>query len=191
MTWREFVASLVGSLAWPATAAFVVWVFREQISTLFAGPVKRWKAGPVEMEFWAQEAAEVVEQVGVLDAVAAGQQDDEIAQLAELAEKTPAVAVMAGFRLVESELRAIGQIGGIDGADHMPVSKLLMTEADRGLITQESVAAVRGLMTLRNVVTHDNGSGTSVTPARAQEYVVLVQGVLFALSRSPTRTART
>lgn len=182
---------MVGSLAWPATAAFVVWVFREQISTLFVGPIKRWKAGPVEMEFWAQEAAEVVEQVGILDAVAAGQQDDEIAQLAELAEKTPAVAVMAGFRLVERELRAIGQIGGIDGADHMPVSKLLMTEAERGLITQESVAAVRGLMTLRNVVTHDNGSGTSVTPARAQEYVVLVQGVLFALSRSPTRAART
>lgn len=185
------MASLVGSLAWPAAASFVVWVFREQISTLFAGPVKRWKAGPVEMEFWAQEAAEVVEQVGVLDAVAAGQQDDEIAQLAELAEKTPVVAVMAGFRLVERELREIGQIGDIDGADRMPVSRLLVAEAEQGLVTQESVAAVRGLMTLRNVVTHDGGSGTSVTPERAQEYVVLVQGVLFALSRSPARTART
>jgi len=59
VSWREFVTSLVGSLAWPASVAFVVWVFREQISTLFAGPVKRWKAGPVEMEYWAQEAAEV------------------------------------------------------------------------------------------------------------------------------------
>jgi len=185
VSWREFVASLVGSLAWPASATFIVWVFREQIAALFAGPVKRWKAGPVEMEYWAQEAAEVFEQVGILDAVAAGQQDDEIAQLAELAEKTPVVAVMAGFRLVERELRKIGQMGGIEGADHIPVSKLLVAAARQGLITQESVAAVRGLMTLRNVVTHDDGSGTSVTSARAQEYVVLVQGVLFALSRAP------
>jgi len=167
--------------------ALIAWTFRQQIAALFDGPIKRWKAGPLEMEYWAQETAEVVDHVGILDAVAAGEQDDEIAQLAELAEKTPVVAVMAGFRLVERELRIIARAGGLDDTEGLPVSKLITREAEAGLITQETVSAVRGLLTLRNLAAHDDGSGLSVTPERAQEYVVLVQGVLFALSRSPGR----
>jgi hypothetical protein len=54
MSWREFIASLVSSLAWPVTVAVCVVVFRRQISKLMSGLVlRRFKAGPggVEAEF--------------------------------------------------------------------------------------------------------------------------------------------
>jgi uncharacterized phage-associated protein len=51
MSWREFVASLVSSLAWPLSLATIAWLLRRQLAALLDGPVKRWKAGPVEIEY--------------------------------------------------------------------------------------------------------------------------------------------
>lgn len=188
MGWKEFVASLVSSLAWPVSAATVVWLMRRQLAALLDGPIKRWKAGPVEVEYWTRETAEVADSVGVLDAVTAGrteEPDDELARLAELAEKTPVLAVLEGYRLVEREVRRIGQEGSIDGADKAPLSKLLATEVEAGLVPQETLNAVRGLTALRNLAAHGPAAETTTTVERAREYVVLVQAVLFALSRPP------
>lgn len=188
MGWKEFVASLVSSLAWPVSAATVVWLLRSQLAALLDGPIKRWKAGPVEVEYWTRETAEVADSVGVLDAVTAGraeEPDDELARLAELAEKTPVLAVIEGYRLVEREVRRIGHEGGIEGADQAPLSKLLATEVEAGLVTPETLNAVRGLTALRNLAAHGPAAETTTTVERAREYVVLVQAVLFALSRPP------
>lgn len=193
MSWREFVASLVSSLAWPLSVATIAWLLRRQLAALLDGPVKRWKAGPVEIEYWAEETADVAESVDVLDAVKASRAeppDDELARLAELAERTPALAVIQGYRLVEREVRRIGAENDIEGAKNAPLNKLLATEVDAGLITPETLNAVRGLTALRNLAAHGPAPETTTTVERAREYVVLVQAVLFALSRPPRRQDR-
>jgi hypothetical protein len=65
--WREFIASVIDSLAWPAAAAIVAWLLRDQLRQLLAAPIRRLKAEPLEVE-WDHEAAEVVESLAALRA---------------------------------------------------------------------------------------------------------------------------
>jgi hypothetical protein len=48
---KQFIASVVGSLAWPGAVVVIALLFRRQLAALLASPVKRLKAGPVELEF--------------------------------------------------------------------------------------------------------------------------------------------
>jgi hypothetical protein len=113
MTWREFIASLVGSLAWPVSLAVVVGLLRRQLIGLLEAPVKRWKAGPVEVGYWAEEAAQIAGSVVALEAATGHvEYDDELEQLAELAERAPEAAILSSFRLVEAEVRRIARVNG-------------------------------------------------------------------------------
>jgi hypothetical protein len=53
MDTKQFIASLVSSLAWPAAVLGIVLLFRKQLADLLTGPLRRLKAGPggVELEF--------------------------------------------------------------------------------------------------------------------------------------------
>jgi len=58
---KQFIASLVSSLAWPAAVVAVAFLFRKQLATLLtSGPLKRLKAGPFELEL--DRIAAVVEE---------------------------------------------------------------------------------------------------------------------------------
>ena len=46
-----FVASLVGSLAWPAAIALLAWWFRAEVKVLLRRPLRRAKVGIVEAEW--------------------------------------------------------------------------------------------------------------------------------------------
>jgi len=138
--------------------------------------------GPVDVESWARASGQVGSSVAALEAAGAStEQDDALAQLAELAEGAPATAVLSSFGLIEEELRRIAASAGLPtGA---PAAALADMAARAGRITPETVSAVRGLVALRNLAAH--GGDEEVTAARAREYVALVQAVLFALSRPP------
>lgn len=61
MDTKQFIASLVSSLAWPAAVVAVAFLFRKQLATLLtSGPLKRLKAGPFELEL--DRIAAVVEE---------------------------------------------------------------------------------------------------------------------------------
>lgn len=45
------------------TVGVIVWLLRHELGALLEAPVKRWKAGPVEVEYWQQTAVEVAESV--------------------------------------------------------------------------------------------------------------------------------
>lgn len=187
MNWREFAASLVSSLAWPASAALIVFLLRKQLRSLLESPVKRWKAGPVEVEYWAEETAQIAGSVAALEAAGVDSGDDELDQLARLAEKAPVAAILSGFQLVEREVRRIAAGAGIDAAEAAPLSRVVVMEAEAGLLSPETVSAIRGLSVLRNLAAH--GTERQATPERAREYVALVEGVLYALRRASPRPA--
>jgi hypothetical protein len=50
MDWKQFISSVVGSLAWPAAVAFLIYVFRQPIEGVIARLTKL-KGGGVEAEF--------------------------------------------------------------------------------------------------------------------------------------------
>lgn len=51
MNWREFVASLVGSVAWPLAAVIALALFRRQVTALLEAPLRRLKAAPFELSW--------------------------------------------------------------------------------------------------------------------------------------------
>src|SRR5438876_4745739 len=98
--------------------------------------MKRWTAGPVEVEYqWERAAVDVAGSVAA--APAGGDTDPEIQRLRTLADTDPAAAIDAAFALVERELRAIAARGGIEGADRLPVGPLADAARETGLITPE------------------------------------------------------
>jgi hypothetical protein len=62
---------------------------------------------------------------------------------------------------------------------------LLRLLAERDLINAETLPAITGLSTLRNLAAHDDGSRLSVTPDRAREYAAARRG--RALRAQPRR----
>ncbi|MEW2429779.1 hypothetical protein AB0877_17350 [Micromonospora sp. NPDC047644] len=63
MNWRQFIAALLQTVAWPLTVLIVVLLFRKKINGLLGDRLRRLTAGPVEAE-WAESiglAQEAVE----------------------------------------------------------------------------------------------------------------------------------
>lgn len=197
MSWREFVASLVGSLAWPIAVVTAIALLRTQLAKLLEGRVKRLQVGPASIEYWEDTVDQVELNVAAFEpsAVHAGggsaltDYGDELARLREIAEETPIVAVNDAFRLVDSELRNVAREARWEDADQRPVRRLLHDLDERQFLPRETAVAVMGLITLRNVAAHDDGSGLTVTPKQARDFVRLTEQVVFALQAAAARPA--
>lgn len=51
MSWLDFISRMTGSLAWPLAAIIGALLLRRPIANLLAhAPLKRLKAGPIEVE---------------------------------------------------------------------------------------------------------------------------------------------
>jgi len=185
----EFVASLVGSLAWPAAVVVAVLILRAPLARALSGPVKRWKAGPsgVEVEYHWQETidetrAELEQSPEAAQLLAAppGLDDD----LARLVEVSPRAAVMEAFARVERGLRTA--VGDDAGKRYVSARQLAQAAKQRGNISEETLKSIEGLVVLRNLAAHDRVA--DLDAPRAMEFVVLADAVLYALRgfRSPS-----
>ncbi|MGH9226848.1 MAG: hypothetical protein ACRD2W_24375 [Acidimicrobiales bacterium] len=193
MSWLEFVASVVGSLAWPVTLAVVVVVLRAPLVGALSAPVKRWKAGPsgVEVEYWEQALsaarAELEQGDGLPSSATPPREirdhDSLREELERLAEVSPSAAVVESFGRIEAELRSM--LAGEDAADRLGANALARLARRRGLITGETLNAIEGLGVLRNLAAH--GRPTDLDARRAVEFVALADAVLFALGSKPGR----
>jgi hypothetical protein len=183
MSWRDFVASLVGSLAWPAMIGLCVAMFRSQIRALLEGPIKRLKAGPFEFENeWERATAQVGSSVPTRAALAhrrVGGEDD-LDDVLELAEKAPVPAILAAYDAVQEMVRSLAGAAGIEGAQGASVATLAAELGQRDLIDDKTEAALAGLVTLRNLAAY----GPATEGRRASEYIVMSEAVMYALSRS-------
>lgn len=99
------------------------------------------------------------------------------ADLAPLATTAPATAVLQAFSRIEVRLRTLLA----DQPGRGSAVQLARRASSLGLISREAVRAVEGAAVLRNLVAH--GQSTDLDDARAQDYLVLVDAVRFALHR--------
>jgi hypothetical protein len=101
----EFIRALA-ALAWPVFALVAVFLFRNNLGRLLAtaGPLRRARAGPLEVEWERQRAAAEVdiEAAGVTPPAAPGDLADE---LTAVADRSPTAAIMEAYARVEAELR--------------------------------------------------------------------------------------
>lgn len=144
---------------------------------------------PISVEVWRKAEAATRESVDALQASVDGEatkpthDDSAMEELKALAVKSPGGAIVGAFQRVEQQLRRIGAEAGAKEADSGSIRDLTRALVEAEAITPESLSAIQGLVVLRNLAAHGRDGGVSVQ--RAVEYVVLADGVLYALSRSP------
>lgn len=186
MSALDFVASLVSSLAWPATAIVLVVILRKPIAGALSGDVKRWRAGPagVEFEYWERKSVKVreaLERASPQGKAALG--DIESEELEEVARIAPVAAVLNSFARVEFELRSrLEDLGEVD-MDRMSGLRLAQRARERGVINQETLTAIEGLAVLRNLAAHGRPD-SDLDTSRALEFVHLADAVLYSI-RAP------
>lgn len=173
MDTATFIASLVGSLAWPVAAVVLALIFREPIGRIVDRLPKRVKAGPFEME-WPEVAARVALAAGP----AAGARRESSAALSErlreLALSDPGGAIREAYDEVEKALRdRLRQ----DNVNASQIDRyLLVDEAlGRGVINGRTADSIRGLIILRDL------AGAGVDVEKAVDYLTLADAVVFAI----------
>jgi hypothetical protein len=178
MSTDQFIASLVSSLAWPFAVVCIAVVFRAQLKTLLTERLSHIKAGPVEADF-ERLRSDVQAELGK-PALSATQPDTQ--DLTDLAKRIPAAAIIEAYIRVEQELREILTRAGKEIPDSDDARPLAHIALDSRLITPESVNAVEGITVMRHLAVH--GPRRDVSVRQAQEYVALVNAVLYAIRQN-------
>ena len=183
MTVFEFISSLIGSLAWPTAILIALWLWKDQVTGVLSGDVRRFKAGPsgIELEFWEREADSIRESLGGEAAKpvtgAVGVDQVEASELIRLTEVAPAGAILEAYSRIEFLLAEVV------GPESEKVSgrRLLNLAANRELISPSVYEAIQSLITLRNAAAHPRSDQEGPTSAQAIEFLMLADWVLRAL----------
>jgi hypothetical protein len=182
MDTRQFIASLVSSLAWPGAVVGIALLFRRQLAQLLTGPLRRLKAGPVEFEFeriisTVQAQIEPSPPSHPPKPAAIGSATSD---LAATARTMPTAAVIDAYARLERQLHDLLQSAGDPKADDgLSAVALAHRAADKGLLTPETVNALEGLAVLRNLAAHGRSDDLSVD--RALDYLALVDAVAYTI----------
>jgi hypothetical protein len=179
MDTNQFIASLVSSLAWPAAVVCIAVLFRVQLKTLLTERLRHIKAGPLEADF-ERLRSEVQAELGQSESTVQPQTDTR--DLIDLAQRVPGAAIVEAHERVERELRQTLISAGEKPSDTADVRDLAHRALERGLITPVTVNAIEGVTVMRNLAVH--GPRREISVKQAEEYVTLVNAVLYAIRQN-------
>lgn len=178
-----FIASLVGSLAWPVTVVAIALIFRQTIKATLARPLRRVKAGPLEAE-WDEKVAEALVDVAESpEAVELPTPGRSLVseRLQPLVAQSPRAAVMAAYAEIEQAVRRRLTLDGYAEADRRPMSarQLAAVAEERGVISRQTADAIQGATVLRNLTAH--GPEGEIDERKALDFLTLADAILFAV----------
>ena len=153
MDWLQFLASVVGSIAWPATVITVVLILRSEIVALLPF-LRRLKAGPLEAEF-EREVKELKNEAAQALPEELSQTLEGRDRLLKLAELSPRAAILEAWQGVEFAARRVAmQYGGSPVPDVRSPGRLTKELAQMGAVSVDDIALMQDLRGLRNQATH-------------------------------------
>ena len=155
--------------------------------------LRRLKAGPVELEF-DELQAEVREELARSPELTEAQVPAPASQtgapasslreeLSTLAELSPSAAVMEASKRIEYRLTEMLDGSGEPSPRRLGTRALARLARERGLISDETLAAIEGMSVLRNLVAH---SRDDIGVDRALDYFALTDAVMYALRSKPS-----
>jgi hypothetical protein len=179
MDTSQLIASLASSLAWPVAVVCIAVLFRAQLKTLLTEHLRHIEAGPLKADFdrIGSDVHTVLDQAGIPPSTKAGTDD-----LADLAEREPVVAIPEAFARVELELRNALAAINEQPSDDASAMTLAQKALEQGLISPLTINAIEGIAVMRNLAVH--GPRREVTVKQAQEYLALVDSVLYAMRQN-------
>ena len=187
MGWLEFIASIVGSLAWPAAVVFIVFFLRHQIRELIPR-LARVQAGSFAAEFdrGLDRAQEIGQQVEEEEALPPIEETDErlIANrdmLYARAQESPKEAVYDAWLLVQAEAHAAAMRNGLDRSTGLPLRRTVEMLANQGNVARPLVDYTGELERLHRETLQTQAP---VTEGAATRYVELAERLISYLNRA-------
>ena len=104
-------------------------------------------------------------------------------KLTPLAEIAPSTAVMAAYMRIEDRLAEMLDSPDVPSHSVLGGRGLARMARQRGLISEETLAAIEGVSVLRDLTVH---SGGDIDVDRARDYLALADAVLYALRSKPS-----
>ncbi|WP_174501837.1 hypothetical protein [Acidiphilium sp. C61] len=178
MSWAEFIASIVKSMAWPTVVVVAILLFRNQIKELIASisELKIGKDGVTGK--WDRAAAEVWAGLRKAPTEPRLTQTEKLTfilpTLAAEDQSPNAARIVGAWAQLEKALRK--KVGETDET-HVGKGDAALVQAavKRGVITDNQAKSLRGLYALRNLAAH--GGDSDVSDARVNEYLAMVEAM--------------
>jgi hypothetical protein len=183
--WKEFLASVIHSLAWPLAIAFVVYLLRKPLQQRLR-ELRRVRYRDAEAEFgdYVQDAELAATQA---ELPSPEPPTGELALSTELwpeISTAPRAAVIEAWLAVERELERLAEQSGVDVTERRWSPEVLSTELEeRGVIEPGLAQVIRDLHRARNVAAH-------VQPYTVERDEVVDYVKLAGRVRSALRLAR-
>jgi hypothetical protein len=186
----EFVAALVGSLAWPVLVLVIVLMLKKPIKDLLSSDkrLESFEAGPagVKIKYALDEAqAEIEKAQAERPALPAPQPTASPPTEAgpALYEVSPPAAVLERFARLEQSLRlALREHGDVndDRRRVQSVRHLIRRAVDLGILRAEEGRAFDELASIRNYVAH--GEAEEITVGAAERFTEIANDLLAAIA---------
>jgi hypothetical protein len=190
MNWLQFIASLVGSLAWPATLVIAIFVLRDPITRALL-TLTRLRYKDLELDF-GHELKQLEKKARALDIPPQPARtlipvEKHASQLLEeatpLAHDFPEPAVALGWQAVEDELMSAVKRLAIS-ADYPPYNSALKNARllrEQNAIDENTFDLLNRMRNLRNMAVHRGQGPTRITVDEALEFLALARGVVQKL----------
>lgn len=186
MTPLEFIASLVASLAWPVALTLYVVILRRHIPELLRALRKVKISGfELELERTRVEVEEALSAQRDATGPTTTQLGDDLTLRAS--QQDPIASILGSYKALEDELRKRLALAGLGDASDKSGVQLVNLGVGKGVFTEASAEAVRGVSVMRNLAAH--GRADRVTVREAIEYAALVEATIYSLRASPGKLA--
>ncbi|HOW50462.1 MAG TPA: hypothetical protein PLV42_00295 [bacterium] len=187
MDWKQFIANLVASLAWPTVAIIFLCVFRKELSKIVQR-LTHFKYKDLEMDF-----DKVIKQAkGLPDE--SKQEDSMIKspvfssledQILEAVERSPSASILLAWSAVESAVAsAVARmaISSEPPSYRSPMHNIDMLNKHGGL-SKKHETLLQELRMLRNKVAHEHNAMLSITQDQALNYATIAIDMINHLER--------
>ena len=189
MDWKDFF-SLIAALAWPITALVIVLLLRDPLIKLIPR-LRRIKYRDAVLEF-EEETRRAREHLVVGarerpamrytrgESVDGGYFEQEFNDLVSLGELSPRSAVIASWRLIETELLKVAREAEIEQTTGpLRIGKVLDQLVTREALNEDISGVIQNARSLRNRAAH--GEEFDISERGWREYVDLAHGIVSSL----------
>jgi len=193
MDWKQFFASVIGSVAWPAAAVAIVYVFKNQLRLLI-GHIKKIGAAGVNVEL-SEKVEEAVDAGEVVQAEKGLVAPDVVGldpTLLQLAKSFPEAALIQSFKELEALILKI-RARMPDDRPARNLYEVLKALEKQQYIPQSAIALFQSLREARNAAAHGKGEGelSSSEALDLIRQIKLLQEVLIpVLDQLPKKSSR-
>lgn len=191
MNYLEFVAAVVGALAWPVATIVLAFLVRSPLRRVLLS-LTRLKYKDMEIDF-GRELSRIEAEAKSIDLTPApvpepyghGPENstEQLREAARLTNDFPEPAVALGWAAVEQELQAAAirlRLAVDQGRSAAPLRIIPVLRAD-GYLDDRMNDILNRMRNLRNMAVHGSYSGQPVTADEAREFLALAGGVIERL----------